>query len=114
MPMDTKTTTILADQEKQQKRGDNAVNEKNGNGNERLTVLLERRKQDDALILAERMKVAKRKQKDDKKLFGLVGQEVCGAAERSPDLRLMIAQILGGAVTDAAKRRFLEARRYIA
>jgi hypothetical protein len=43
-----------------------------------------------------------------------VGREACEAAEKSPEFRLMIAQTLGGAVTDPAARRFLEGRGYIA
>jgi len=89
------------------------VSEKNGNG-DKLSRLEEKLKTAEARLAAEKMALAKRKQKDNKKLFGLVGQEVCQAAEKSPELRLMIAQILGGAVTDAAKRRFLETRGYIA
>jgi hypothetical protein len=89
------------------------VSEKNGNG-DKLSRLEEKLKTAEARLAAEKMALAKRKQKDNKKLFGLVGQEVCQAAEKSPELRLMIAQILGGAATDAATRRFLETRGYIA
>jgi len=88
------------------------MSEANGNG--RIAHFEEKLKAAEAMLAAEKLKLAKRKQKENKKLFGLVGQEVCDAAERSPELRLMIAQILGGAVTDAAARRFLEARGYIA
>jgi hypothetical protein len=84
------------------------------NGNERIAHFEEKLKTAEARLAAEKMALAKRKQKDNKKLFGLVGQEVCEAAEKSPELRLMIGQILGGSVTDAAKRRFLDARGYIA
>jgi hypothetical protein len=94
----------------------------NGNGNgdtlsrlqEKVKAAEEKKKMAEANLAAERLALAKRKQKDDKKLFGLVGEEVCEAAAKSPELRLMIAQILGGSVTDAAKRRFLDARGYIA
>jgi hypothetical protein len=93
--------------------GNNAVSETNGNG-DKLSRLHEKVKAAEARLAAEKMLLAKRKQKDNKKLFGLVGQGVCEAAEKSPELRLMLAQILGGAVTDAGARRFLEARGFIA
>ena len=89
------------------------MSETNGNG-DKLSRLQEKVKAAEARLAAEKMILANRKQRDNKKLFGLVGQEVCEAAQRSPELHLMIAQILGGAVTDAAARRFLEARGYIA
>jgi hypothetical protein len=90
--------------------------EKNtGNSNDdKLSRLLEKQKQVDAQLAAEKLRLAKRKQKDDRKLFALVGREACEAAEKSPEFRLMIAQTLGGAVTDPAARRFLEGRGYIA
>jgi hypothetical protein len=84
------------------------------NGNARLEALLERQKQLDALLAAEKLKLAKRKQRDDRKLFALVGEAVCEAAEKSSDFHLMLNQILGGAVTDATARRFLKERGYIA
>jgi len=84
------------------------------NGNGRIAHFEEQVKAAEARLAAARMAQAKRKQKDNKKLFRLVGEEVCTAADKSPELHLMIAQILGGSVTDAAKRRFLDARRYIA
>jgi len=83
-------------------------------GNGRLESLLERQKQLDAQLAAEKLKLAKRKQKDDKKLFALVGRSVCQAAEHSADFHLMVNQTLGGEVTDAAARRFLEERGWLA
>jgi hypothetical protein len=95
------------------KNGSNGKNGNNGSG-DKLSRLLERQKEVDAQLAAEKLRLAKRKQKDDRKLFASVGREVCEAAEKSPEFRLMIAQTLGGAVTDDAARRFLEARGYIA
>ena len=95
----------------------NAVNETNGNGNgngAKLNRLLERQKEIEAQLAEEKLRLAKRKQKDNKKLYALVGGAVCDAAERSPDFHLMLKQTLGGAVTDAAAGRFLDARGYIA
>ncbi len=91
------------------------MNKKNAsNGNTRLESLLERQKQLDALVATEKLKLAKRKQRNDRKLFILVGEAVCEAAERSPEFLLMLKQTLDGTVTDAVSRRFLEARGYIA
>jgi hypothetical protein len=91
------------------KNGKNEIN-----GNAKLEALLERQKQLDAQLAAEKLRLAKRQQKDDKKLYALVGRTVCETAEQSKDFHLMLNQTLGGAVTDAAARRFLEGRGYIA
>ena len=92
---------------------DKGTNGTNGNG-DRLSRLLERQKELDAQLAGEKLRLAKRKQKDDKKLFSLVGRAVCETAEQSKDFHLMLKQTLGGAVTDDAARRFLEARGFIA
>jgi hypothetical protein len=88
-------------------------NGSNGNG-DKLSRLLERQKELDAQLATEKIRLLKRKQKDDKKLFAWVGRTICEAAEKSPEFRLMIAQTLGGAIADPAARRFLEGRGYIA
>lgn len=91
------------------KRGGNGVSVTNGNP--RLEALLERQKQLDALLAAEKLKLAKRKQKDDRKLFALVGRSVCQAAEQSPDFHLMLRQTLaglGGVLTEG-EQNFLKA-----
>ena len=88
-------------------------NGSNGNG-DKLSRLLERQKELDAQLATEKIRLLKRKQKDDKKLFALVGRAVCETAEQSKDFHLMLNQTLGGAVTDASARRFLEGRGYIA
>jgi|SRR5271165_1308790 len=91
------------------KRGGNGVSVTNGNP--RLEALLERQKQLDALLAAEKLKLAKRKQKDDRKLFAIVGRSVCQAAEQSPDFHLMLRQTLaglGGVLTEG-EQNFLKA-----
>lgn len=93
------------------KRGASAAGVTNGNA--RLEALLERQKQVDAQLAAEKVRLAKRKQKDDRKLFGDVGREVCHAGERAPNFQLMVAQTLGGTVTDEKVRRFLTERRWL-
>ena len=91
------------------KRGGNGVSATNGNP--RLEALLERQKQLDALLTAEKLKLAKRKQKDDRKLFAIVGRSVCQAAEQSPEFHLMLRQTLaglGGVLTEG-EQNFLKA-----
>jgi hypothetical protein len=81
------------------------------NGNPRLEALLERQKQLDALLVAEKLRLAKRKQKDDRKLFAIVGRSVCQAAEQSPEFHLMLRQTLaglGGVLTEG-EQKFLGA-----
>jgi hypothetical protein len=92
---------------------DNGKNGSNGSG-DKLSRLLERQKEVEAKLASEKIRLLKRKQKDDRKMFGWVGRAICEAAEKSPEFRMMIAQTLGGAVTDEAARRFLDARGYIA
>jgi hypothetical protein len=86
---------------------------KNGsNGNGRLEALLERQKQLDEQLAAEKLRLAKRKQKDGKKLGGLLGRGVCAAAEQSPEFRLMITQTLAGlsGVFTESEQRFLKSQ----
>jgi hypothetical protein len=65
---------------------DNGKNGKNGsNGNAKLEALLERQKEIEARLAAEKLRLAKRKQKDDGKLFRDVGREVCSAGEHAPN-----------------------------
>jgi hypothetical protein len=94
---------------------DNGKNGKNGsNGNAKLEALLERQKEIEARLAAEKLRLAKRKQKDDGKLFRDVGREVCRAGEHAPNFQLMVAQTLGGTLTDEKLRRFLEERGWLA
>jgi hypothetical protein len=91
------------------KRGVNGVSVTNGNP--RLEALLERQKQLDALLAAEKVKLAKRRQKDERKLFAIVGRSACHAAEQSPDFHLMLRQTLaglGGVLTEG-EQSFLKA-----
>ena len=91
------------------KRGVNGVSVTNGNP--RLEALLERQKQLEALLAAEKVKLVKRKQKDDRKLFAIVGRSACYAAEQSPDFHLMLRQTLaglGGVLTEG-EQNFLKA-----
>jgi len=93
------------------KRGNNSVSVTNGNP--RLEALLERQKQLDTLLAAEKLRLAKRKQKGDRKLFADIGREVCHAGERAPNFQLMVSQTLGGTVTDDKVRRFLTERGWL-
>jgi hypothetical protein len=92
-------------------RGGNVVNVTNGNA--KLEALLERQKEIEARLAAEKLRLAKRKQKDDRKLFADVGREVCHAGERVPNFQLMVAQTLGGTVTEEKVRRFLTERGWL-
>jgi hypothetical protein len=82
------------------------------NGNAKLEALLERQKQLDTQLAAEKLRLAKRKQKNDRKLGGLVGRGVCAAAEQSPDFHLMLRQTLAGlgGVFTESEQRFLKSQ----
>jgi len=79
-------------------------------GNARLEALLERQKQLDAQLAAEKLKLTKRKQKEEKKLGALLGRGVCAAAAQSPEFRLMLAQTLAGlgGIFTESEQRFLK------
>ena len=91
---------------------DNGKNGSNGNG-DKLSRLLERQKELDAQLATEKIRLLKRKQKDDKKLFALVGRAVCETAEQSKDFHLMLNQTLGGAVTDASAGTRISVKAYL-
>lgn len=93
-----------------QKRGTNAVNGTNGNG--RLAQLQERQKQLEAQLAAEKLRLAKKRQQDDKKLFALVGRAVCQAADRSSEFHAAVEQNLAGLSGNLteAEQNFLKAR----
>jgi hypothetical protein len=86
--------------------------ESGSNGNARLDALLERQKQLDAQIADEKLKLGKRKQKDEKKLGGLLGRGARAAAEQSSEFHLMFTQTLAGlgGIYTESEQRFLKSQ----
>lgn len=83
------------------------------NGNGRMEALREKEKAIRARITAENHEQQKRKARDRAKLAEIIGSALVDQASSSVDLHLMLKQILGGAVTDASARRFLEQRGWV-
>jgi hypothetical protein len=83
------------------------------NGEAKLDALRKRAEQLDSQIAAERLRQQKRAQKDRKRLTAIIGDALVEQADALPDLRRMLTQILGTAVTEPASRRFLETKGWI-
>ena len=80
---------------------------KTDNGTGRIELLRERERQLREQIAREQARVARRKAKNDAKLFALVGRALVNYAAQSPDFQLMLKQTLAISVTDERERQFL-------
>ena len=78
-----------------------------GNSNERIDALLRREAAIKAAIAAEKVREQKRKEKTDARVFAIVGEALTRQAERSPDFRLMLRQVLQSAELRDTDRAFL-------
>jgi len=85
--------------------------DKSGNG--KLDALRKREAAIRAAIAAERVKQQRQQARARAKLVEIVGSALVEQAASSPDLHLMLKQILGGAVTEPAARHFLEEKGFI-
>jgi len=77
------------------------------NGNARLEALRQREAALKAVIAAEKVREQKRKEKAETRLFAIVGEALTRHAERSPDFRLMLRQVLQSAELRDSQRAFL-------
>ena len=75
--------------------------------NGRLDALRKKEVAIRAAIAAEQAKQQKRGAKERRRLAEIVGDALVEQAAKSPELHVMLKQILGSSVTDAASRRFL-------
>jgi len=82
-------------------------------GNGKIESLRKREAALKAAIAAETQKQQKREAKNRRRLVDLIGTALVDQAGSSPDLQLMLKQILSGAVTDVSARRFLEERGWL-
>jgi hypothetical protein len=82
-------------------------------GNGKIESLRKREAALKAAIAAETQKQQKREAKNRQRLADLIGTALVDQAGSSPDLQLMLKQILSGAVTDVSARRFLEERGWL-
>lgn len=82
-------------------------------GNERIEALRKREQAIKAAIAAEQIRRQKRKEKDDARLFSIVGAALVQNAAQSPDFRLMLNQVLQSAALREADRLFLAAKGWL-
>ena len=83
------------------------------NGNVRLEALRQREAALKAAIAAEKVRQQKRKEKMDARVFAIMGEALTRYAERSPDFRLMLRQVLQSAELRDADRAFLTANGWL-
>lgn len=80
--------------------------DKNGNG--KLDALRRREASLRAAIAAERVREQKRKEKENARLFSIVGQALVESAAKNPDtLGLMVRQVLQASELRETDRAFL-------
>ena len=81
--------------------------------NPKLEALRKREAALKAAIAAENVRQQKRKEKDDARLFAIVGEALVSYGAQSPDFKTMLQQVLATAVTDERARQFLAARGWL-
>jgi hypothetical protein len=80
----------------------------NGNGNGRIEALKKKEADIRARLAAEQLKIKRRMDRENARLFALVGEALCRNAGQNPDsFGLMLKQVLASAVTDDRSREFL-------
>lgn len=84
-----------------------------GNGNSRIDALRKREAALKAAIAAEKVRQQKRKEKDDARVFAVMGEALARTAERSPDFRLMLKQVLQSADLRDTDRAFLAGKGWL-
>jgi len=83
------------------------MNQNECKDNGRLEALRQREAALKAAIAAEKVRQQKRKEKSDARVFSIIGEALTRYAERSPDFRLMLKQVLQSAELRDADRAFL-------
>ena len=83
------------------------------NSNERIEALRKREQAIKAAIAAEQIRRQKRKEKDDARLFSVVGAALVQNAAQSPDFRLMLKQVLQSAALRETDRVFLAGKGWL-
>ena len=81
------------------------------NGNARIELLKKREAEIRAKIAAEQIKKRRRIEKENARLFALVGEALCQNAADNPEtFGLMLKQVLASTVTDDRTREFLSSK----
>jgi hypothetical protein len=88
------------------------TNDNNGTSrNTRIEILKKREAEIRAKIAAEQVKKRRRLEKENARLFALVGEALCQNAAENPDtFGLMLKQVLASTVTDERTREFLSSK----
>ena len=79
----------------------------------RIDALRKREAALKAAIAAERVRQQKRREKDDARVFAVVGEALARYAEGSPDFRLMLKQVLQSADLRDTDRAFLAGKGWL-
>jgi hypothetical protein len=66
-----------------------------------------------AAIAAEKVRQLKRREKDDARLFAVIGEALTLYARQSADFRLMLKQVLGTAELSDTNRAFLAGKGWL-
>jgi hypothetical protein len=87
------------------------MNTNGTNGNARIELLKKREAEIRAKIAAEQIKKRRRIEKENARLFALVGEALCQNAADNPEtFGLMLKQVLASTVTDDRTREFLSSK----
>jgi hypothetical protein len=86
----------------------------NGQGiNSKLEALRKREAALKAAIVAEQVRQQKRNEKDNARLFAMIGEALVIYGNQSTDFKTMLRQVLASAITDERSRQFLKDRGWI-
>lgn len=78
------------------------------NSNGRIEALKKKEADIRAKLAAEQLKIKRRMERENARLFALVGRVICGNVAQNPDsFGLMVKQILDSGVTEIRERDFL-------
>jgi hypothetical protein len=83
------------------------------NGNSKLEALHKREAALKEAIAVEKVRQQKRKEKIDTRVFAIIGEALTHYAERTPDFRLMLGQVLQSAELRDTDRAFLAANGWL-
>lgn len=82
-------------------------------GNARLDSLRQREASLRAAIAAEKVRQQKHKEKENTRVYTVVGEALARQAEQTPDFRMMLKQVLQSAEMRDADRAFLAGKGWL-
>lgn len=84
-----------------------------GNPNSKIDALRKREAALKEAIAAEKVRQQKRKEREDARVFAVLGETLTRYAEQSPDFRLMLKQVLQSADLRDTDRVFLAGKGWL-